>query len=199
MARCGCSNPGVLGCLCTLVDSNCVDVSGAGTVASPYTLAPIIDPAAGNIVSCGASGLAALSSDVRPNARASRTNSIADSVETSFIFDSEEYDPFGMHDNAVNNTRFTAVAAAGAGIYLAHVQASIGGGTSTGIFTAIIRHQGANKRGQRAQPSEVATALSVMVPVRLALNEYIELRVFQSFGGNRDVTAKLTISKLGGF
>lgn len=53
MARCGCSSE----CVCTVVGSSCIAVSGSGSPAAPYTVAPIIDPDASNTLTCGPDGL----------------------------------------------------------------------------------------------------------------------------------------------
>lgn len=53
MARCGCSSE----CVCSVVGANCIAVSGSGSIAAPYTVGAVVDPAASNLLSCGEQGL----------------------------------------------------------------------------------------------------------------------------------------------
>lgn len=55
MGRCGCSSAGASGA--AISDTDCISVTGAGTSASPFALEPIINPAANNLLECGANGL----------------------------------------------------------------------------------------------------------------------------------------------
>lgn len=43
----------------TSADSNCIDFAGLGTAGSPLTASPIVDPVAGNLMSCTATGMRA--------------------------------------------------------------------------------------------------------------------------------------------
>lgn len=53
MARCGCQTE----CSCAVAGSNCVTVTGDGSLVSPYTVAARISPAAGNSLTCETDGL----------------------------------------------------------------------------------------------------------------------------------------------
>jgi hypothetical protein len=53
MARCGC----VTECACSVTGSDCVTVTGDGSLAAPYTVRPRISADAGNTLSCLPSGL----------------------------------------------------------------------------------------------------------------------------------------------
>jgi len=53
MARCGCSST----CVCSLANGSCTVANGDGSIGTPYTVGVVVDPAAANILECGASGL----------------------------------------------------------------------------------------------------------------------------------------------
>lgn len=53
MGRCGCASE----CLCSLAGSACISVTGSGSVATPYTVAPIVDPDPANTLECREDGL----------------------------------------------------------------------------------------------------------------------------------------------
>jgi len=53
MARCGCATD----CLCTLIDGDCTQAVGSGTIASPYAVNVTISADPDNIITCEADGL----------------------------------------------------------------------------------------------------------------------------------------------
>ena len=55
MSRCGCEAD----CNCAIVDGDCTEVAGSGTIASPYTIGVVVDPDPDNLIECGPSGLLA--------------------------------------------------------------------------------------------------------------------------------------------
>ena len=195
--RCGCSNPGVIGCTCTLIDSTSVNVSGAGSTASPYSGVPIIDGAAGNIVSCGSDGLLAEFPDAKANVRcAIVSTAIAATTDTAISFGAgtEVYDDDGMHDTAVNPTRFTAVAAAGgAGLYLCYARGHCD--DTVDIQKMWFRRQANFNFCQIAKGTN--RLITIQGAVRLALNEYVELMYRSEVATN--FSGQVTITRLGGF
>jgi len=54
VGRCGCGNGG---CACALSSTDCLAVTGAGSVADPFEVAPVVSPDTGNILVCQANGL----------------------------------------------------------------------------------------------------------------------------------------------
>src|SRR5947209_5030048 len=49
------------GCGCHISGGSCLSITGDGSVGNPYVVSVILDPNAGNILSCSGSGLLALS------------------------------------------------------------------------------------------------------------------------------------------
>jgi len=60
MSRCGCEAD----CNCAILAGDCTEVAGAGTIASPYTVGVVVDPAPANLLECGPSGLLASTAPV---------------------------------------------------------------------------------------------------------------------------------------
>lgn len=180
--RCGCSNPGVLGCLCSLIDTECINVSGAGTVASPYTLAPDFDPDADNLLTCGASGLLAEFTDVLPQCDAGNgTATLTTNVEAAISFTAEVYDTDTMHSDSVNPSRITATTA---GIYIVTAFCSFLAADPDGARRLTIRQDGANRRVEKAQADTFWSGLTLCTIVHLAATNYVEVLAFQDTGGD---------------
>lgn len=188
MTRCGCSSPGVLGCTCVLIDSDCIEVTGAGTAASPYGLAPVIDPDADNLMVCG-SGLLADFSDAGPqcNAGDSGNFTLNNSSETAASFTSESFDTDGMHSNVTNPSRITAQTK---GVYLVTVWTSFFIGDPDGVRRSRIRKNGTDFVIERGTPGEWTSVHSLLVVVRLDVAEYVEVVMFQDSGASGTVSAE---------
>jgi hypothetical protein len=193
-ARCACDNPGIIGCTCQLVDSDCFDISGVGESGSPYAASPILSSATGQLFSCSSAGLLASLPDLKQSARVRRTTdqSIPNDVETALAFDSEVYDDLGMHDIAVNTTRLTSVRK---GLYLISANARFLS-HATGMRVLWIKKNhgvaGTAYLAEARQPGVTTTGaprvqLSVMCAARLDLNDFVEARVRQNSGGALDV------------
>jgi len=133
-----------------------------------------------------------------PAVRAFRTTnqSITSSTITAVSFDSETggFDQVGgvastMHDNSTNPSRLTALYA---GIYLAYATVVWAGNATGSRFQWFaINTAGAGtgtRHGQTIAPGNAAsTALNNTALMSLAVNDYIELMVFQSSGGALNV------------
>lgn len=120
MSRCRCDPITIAGCQCNVVDSNCIDTSGTGSAASPYSFSPILDPAASQLLSCGPAGLLGqlpLELRIVPTCRVyhSLDQSIATGVTTVLSFNSERYDTDSMHSTVTNTSRITFTTA---GVYV---------------------------------------------------------------------------------
>lgn len=59
MARCGCGASGTTTVAITGDDEG-IEVTGAGTIVSPYVVAPVVDPDSDNLLTVGPDGLLAL-------------------------------------------------------------------------------------------------------------------------------------------
>lgn len=189
--RCGCSDPGVIGCGCDLVDSDCMNVSGAGTSASPYTVAPIVSGVTGQLLSCGADGLLASKADVRPNVRVRERDQIAlaNATETTHPFDTERWDAaVGMHSGGADS-RIT-ITDPGIYFFFANIwfgQPNLVGDVNGGIRYARLRKNGTDYIATRAIPGAYGgSGINVATAVRMSATDYMEVRVYQSSGTGTD-------------
>lgn len=116
------------------------------------------------------------------------TQSISNSTKTALSFNSERYDTDTMHDTATNNTRLTIKTA---GLYIVTGHAAFAG-NSTGDRSIIVRLGGATEIAGNLQraPSGVTewAVMSVATIYRFAVNEYVELLVYQTSGGALSTT-----------
>jgi hypothetical protein len=113
---------------------------------------------------------------------------------TALAFNSERWDPIGMHDVATNNSRIVALEG---GIYL------FGGSVSfddhaTGSRGLGLRRNGTTYVAFHKQPTVAAanieTRLSIASIVQMVAGDYMELVVIQRSGGNLDVLASTEYS-----
>lgn len=111
--------------------------------------------------------------------------SIANSTPTVLAFNSERYDTDTIHDTVTSNSRLTCKTA---GKYL--IAASVEfAGNATGYREVALLLNGATVIANQTVPSGLAGALSVAVAAEyaLAVNDYVEARVFQTSGGPLNV------------
>lgn len=119
------------------------------------------------------------------------SQSITTATATALAFNSERYDQAGgaastQHDTVTNNSRLTALYA---GVYA--ISATIEWATNaTGERYVGIRYQGTTDIArQRVQASAaIPITLNVSAHYALAVNEYVEVMVFQTSGGALNVT-----------
>lgn len=112
--------------------------------------------------------------------------SIVDSTVTVLTFNSERFDTDDCHSNSVNPTRLTCRTS---GIYAisGHVRFA---SNATGTRRLLLRLNGATFIAEQGVPalSGSITGISVAVAAYpLSANDYIELVVLQTSGGNLDV------------
>lgn len=135
-------------------------------------------------------GLVADSIAAIPTARVfhSAAQAIATGGSGSVLsFDSERHDVGGLHDNATNNSRLTAP---DAGVY--DIFASVEfAGNATGLRMVALRINGATliDADFRSPAGAGATRIPLSTQWKLAAGDYVEVLVFQSSGGNLNVTA----------
>jgi hypothetical protein len=133
-----------------------------------------------------------------PCARAyhSAVQTVASSTWTALAFNSERFDTDTIHDTATNNSRLTCKTA---GVYLigGHCQLdSVAGGTQRLIDiilngTSAISGGGLIASAFPPDPSAPDAFLNTVTIYKLAVNDYVELRVFHDIGSTRNVNASL--------
>ncbi|HXI66372.1 MAG TPA: hypothetical protein VNH41_00405 [Steroidobacteraceae bacterium] len=114
----------------------------------------------------------------------STTQSITSAVITALAFNTERFDQAGgsastMHDTVTNNSRLTAVYA---GVYQISGAVEFAA-NAVGERLIQVRHQGATVIARQEflnTGSAQALAISTLYP--LAMNEYVELMVYQNSG-----------------
>jgi hypothetical protein len=108
---------------------------------------------------------------------------ITTSTETALNFDSERFDTDTIHDNATANTRLTCRTA---GRYM--ITTSIGwDANATGIRYCLLRLNGTTYIARDVATlghATVNTTHTLAAPYDLAVNDYVEVAVMQTSGGN---------------
>jgi hypothetical protein len=124
-----------------------------------------------------------------PGARVynSADETVPNAIPTRLTFDSERYDNGGLHSTVTNPSRLTAQKAGKYNIS-GHVQFL---SNASGYRWVEIFLNGTTVIARQAGPalSGPATDLSVSTTYHLAVNDYVELWVYQNSGGNLDVVA----------
>jgi hypothetical protein len=101
VSRCRCGSEGVFECGCSAADSDCIDVTGAGTSANPFSFSPILDSDPDNLLSCGASGLLAdlpalIKNPPRCKLRRNVDMTVPSATEQLVEYNLVDYDSAGM-------------------------------------------------------------------------------------------------------
>ena len=111
---------------------------------------------------------------------------------TTLTYNSERWDPQGMHSTVSNTGRLTAVRA---GWYVITGSVEFAANT-TGYRGILIRKDGGAVIGYELYPATQSgtTRLSVTTQYYLAAGEYVEYRVYQNSGGDLDVTSSVYYS-----
>lgn len=115
----------------------------------------------------------------------SAAQSIANTTTTVLAFDSERYDTDVIHDTATNNSRLTCKTA-GKYLITAHIDwdGAVAGARSIQILlngTTIIAADFDASIGAGGMQQSISTVYA------LAVNDYVEVQVFQSSGGALEV------------
>jgi len=120
----------------------------------------------------------------------SAAQAIGSSSWTVLAFDSEDYDTDTIHDTVTNNNRLTCVSA---GKYLITINVSWEA-NATGRRIISFRKNGADARGlvTGTVDSSNLCVQVVMTILDLSATDYIEARVFQTSGGELDLTSDIT-------
>ena len=105
---------------------------------------------------------------------------IANVTYTNLGWDAEHFDPFGLHDNAVNNSRITI---AKAGKYFVHTVVKWDFNT-TGTRFVFILVNGTINIGLEQEGKSFDQLMIVQRQFNLAVGDYLQVQVYQSSGGN---------------
>ena len=141
---------------------------------TPFTPDADYEPATKKYVDDNSGGVVDISCKVKKTSN----QTITDSVFTIITWDDEEYDTDGMHSNVTNNSRITIQTA---GKY--HVTAqSAWEATNNGLRVLEIMVDG-NRAGRNRAGGEFYQD-TVSWTGELSVGQYVELRVYQSCGGN---------------
>jgi len=108
--------------------------------------------------------------------------SISNNTMTTINWNSELYDTDGMHDNSTNNSRITIKTA---GKYSILAQSEWGANSGGFRFLEIIKN-GVDSIARVRHLAENASEHNISFVGEFAVNDYIELIVFQDTGGNLD-------------
>lgn len=121
---------------------------------------------------------------------------------TALVWDSEDSDAGGMHNNSTNNTRITAPIA---GTY--EFSVSLFNSNTSGMGTVYARRNGttdiSGSLDRGTADSVAALPLQTVFPVVLSANDYVEIMVLHSTaagtiaGGSTQGAARLTAKYLG--
>ena len=107
---------------------------------------------------------------------------ISNGAYTTIGWSAEHFDSFGLHDNAVNNSRITIVRA---GKYFAHAGIKWGAqGVPAGTLLVFLMVNGTINIGLEETPHTYDQMMIVQRQFNLAAGDYIEVQVYQSSGGN---------------
>lgn len=124
-----------------------------------------------------------------PACRAIRTTnqSIATATSTAISFDSESFDTAAMHDTSVNTSRVTFTIA---GIYQVSGTVMFAS-NATNSRDVWLQLNGTTRIAEAATTANSTDvwACSLSTLVKVAANEYVELLVFQTSGGNLNALA----------
>lgn len=164
--------------------------AGGGDVVGPASATDghlaVFDGATGKVIKDGGApgGGGGYTQGARVYNNANITISTAS--DTALTFNSERYDADTIHDTGSNTSRLTCKTA-GKYIIVGHVEFA---SNATGARQVFIRLNGTTDIGRQAYLSPgSATRFCITTIYDLALNDYIELVVWQNSGGNLDVVA----------
>lgn len=105
--------------------------------------------------------------------------SINNNTQTSVQFNTEIFDPTGMHDNAVNNTRITIAVD---GYYAMGFNGELQSGADYTRIICSILHSNGNRIVQSQMPgttTNIPQRHSVSTMTEMVAGEYIEAQIFQ--------------------
>lgn len=170
----------------------CVFLMGSdlNTGRPPVDVEDVADDTADNVLGWDDSGVAV--SQSREGVRVTNSVSVTISNSSSAVipFDTERFDDNDIHDTVTNNSRLT-VQVDGRYFIIAQIRWD---SNSTGIRGINILLNGSLSLSQvQADAASASTMQHVSTVYNLDVDDYVEVSVFQTSGGNLDV------DKIGGF
>jgi hypothetical protein len=128
----------------------------------------------------------------------SAVTSAANGVETTLTFDSERFDSNNVHDTITNSNRLTAQTA---GIYLVTAAITLGNldivetlNDAADIYVSIYKN-GTTNLIARDGFGFLTPSLTITAFTRLALSDWLQIRVFNSTGAAVDIAAGTTTNE----
>lgn len=116
------------------------------------------------------------------------TQSVTDNTDTTVAFNTESYDTASIHSTVTNNSRFTLPKA---GLWEFDWNVQFAADTDFLILYHYLRKNGTTKIwDQRSHETNILNdtrELAGFTTKKLALNDYVELRVYQDNGSNNAV------------
>lgn len=198
MARCAdCGATVAEGCQCSMTDSDCFAVSGAGSASNPFYVEANLDPDPDNLLECNPSGLGAFlppEIDNPPCCRVthSTNQAITSGPTTILVFNLERYDTDSMHDITTNNSRITFNTA---GVY------AVGGqvrweGNDAGDRRLFIRVNAGDTIASTEDSADQSDEFdqNVNTQWKFAVGDYIELIAVQNSGSTLNVNKDASLS-----
>lgn len=192
-----CGSVEVAGCQCSFDDSDCIELTGAGTASDPLLANLIIDADPLNLLECNPSGVGAyLPDEIRNPPTCAVYRSVVQTIPsgpTQLVgFNLERWDTDSMHDNVTNNTRVTMNTA---GVY---------------VLSASVKWEGNASNDRRIEfringsdlicSDEVAIQQaddfnqSIATIWKFAAGDYVELQVKQNSGVDLDILTEYAVS-----
>jgi hypothetical protein len=120
--------------------------------------------------------------------------SISHNTETAIQYTSETFDTHNFHDNTNNNTRMTVPSGKG-GLYLLTANANFAS-NSTGRRALLFRKNGSTTFAQSEWGNSASNAphMNLSSMIDMVAGDYVEVFVFQSSGGNLNISTYLNAS-----
>lgn len=109
---------------------------------------------------------------------------VNDTTWTKLAFNSERFDTDTIHDNSTNNSRLTCNTA---GKYLIIGNVTWDNNTTNSRYLSILLNNGTFLTNNHFSAAIANVDQSVSIIYDLAVNDYVELQVYQDSGGTRTV------------
>lgn len=184
-----------------------VDDDGSGTTGTILTKAAyasaFLDPVDAEIARLDAAGGGSGASHYCV-AYHNTTQTISNGTTTALNLNSEDLDVGGLHDPATNNSRIT-IPSGGDGVYLIHGRCSFAP-DADGTRQVMIFKNGSTDMASNQMSfnsASGATILEVLAVLALVATNYVEIRAYQTSGGDlavgsatRTISAALTAVRL---
>lgn len=129
---------------------------------------------------------------VPPMCRVKQTSGqvVYDASSAVIAFNAEDFDTDAMHDNATNNSRVTIKTA---GVYLIIASAAYTAGISDDASMSIFKNGAGGIGGYTSWgPANTGAGMTTSILIELAVNDYIQLLLYQNNSANTARTTDTT-------